>query len=970
MKKTLLALFASAALIPAFGEDQSEDVLLVHAATVEYGTTGYGYGSDAALKYIAEFLWGLLEATDGYRTAQVDYDSEGYAHSLADIYYDPMHAGLKATIGAGYRYVVLFESEQGSAFPEIMYEGCRQLSQVVLEAGGTPLLMMYRSDTVETGQYGEYAYRAANGCGIDVVPAGYAMELAGLQGKQTSANTARQAWISACAIYAEITGLDPAATGYAPSYEHFDFYYNDYVDTRYELSGADVAALRDHAVDAVSTHATNVHYTTGCELDGAVVYRAFDVSIAPITNNIHYFYKGSSTHEFTAERIDRLLDAPENDPLSASVHFLGNQNFDTRNWTTNDLTLRAGTFATYADQGLFLFAGGSEEGADAQDIVESNQANLMPMVFDWIKGFDSNTGTASTTSALNNQDCADLWDHYHQRGWKTIPLTVGLGRLNEAIPNFAASDDDLHLSDPMLYMNASMMLAASMGRRLAVPDALSIRRGSWTQAQLATAIELGHDLVKELANLSETSAYVPDSALAIETDALPEQTVGQPYAHRLSASEGDGSYAWELVSAAGLPDGLALSGDGLLSGTATEDYGTWNLAFKVTDGTGAFRKKGLKLNTGVPAATDLVAGTYNGQSVEITLPIYGGDPEGLAYFYTLPAGGTLTGEAPYLVYTPNAGTLSDSFTYYFSYNGVTSEVKTVSITVTDAILYLDAFDHDTLATNATGVGGGLANNTLRGCSWQDDGNLQFDDSGGTHYERRALAYSTNGFASATGFELSVDYFISSLAGAGAVRLSFGLVADDTAFDAYSGFDPFGVETSVYGLGVCMNKLNALIFTDGSSTTNLATGSFVAGANTPVVLRVEPDGSGGADWAWSINGVGQGDGHIEAFDFSRNFHFVAYGQDDQYNLRINSVMLKRIVLPDAFDLSLGRGAAAGELVLRWPTEPGSTYGLMASTNLADGVWEPVLTPVYGTGKEVSVTNPISGDTRFYRVFIEE
>ncbi|MDF7799547.1 Ig domain-containing protein [Pontiellaceae bacterium B1224] len=608
-------------MIPALSQGTSNDILLVHAATTELGETGYRYSSDVTVDYIAEFLWGLLDATDGFADAQVDFESEANAHSLADIYYDPEHADLKATIGSGYQYVILLESEQGSAYPEMMYEGCRQLSQTVLDAGGTPLLMMNYSDHVDTELYGEYTYRAANGCGVEVVPAGYAMELAGLQGKQVAEARAKQAWLSACAIYAKITGLDPAGTGYAPSYTHQDWS-NDYY--KMYLSGTDITTLRHYAVDAVETHSTNEHYKTSYELDGSVVYRTMDVSGTPFNDVIRYFYKGTSTHDFTAERLNVIIT---NNMLTAAETKIGKLNYDTRDWTTNDLANRAATFATYADEGLFLYVGGTDEGANAQDIIDLNQANLVPMVFDWIKGFDGYTGTASTTAALNNQDCADLWDHYHKRGWKTIPLTVGLGRLNEKIQNLAASDDDLHLSDPMVYMNASMMLASSLGTQLSIPDTLPIRRGSWTHAQLTTAIETGHDLVKELAFMSETSAFVPDSDLSILTDELPGIEINRPYSQQLSATGGVGSYTWELASSAGLPTGLTLSSSGVLSGTVSDGFGTLGVAFKVTDGEDAFRKAGFKLRSDLPigditSGTDILAATANNYGTDAIATIY------------------------------------------------------------------------------------------------------------------------------------------------------------------------------------------------------------------------------------------------------------------------------------------------------------------------------------------------------------
>lgn len=227
------------------------------------------------------------------------------------------------------------------------------------------------------------------------------------------------------------------------------------------------------------------------------------------------------------------------------------------------------------------------------------------MAFDWIKSFAISpavSGTASTVDALDYHSCVELYFNYAERGWKLIPLTIGMGRLNEAVSNFAASDDALHASDPLVYMNANMMLSSALGTQLPLPEitAADIHRGSYTTEQIHEACLIGHDLIKELANLSETAAFVPDSDLHISIDALPEVPIGQPYSHQLTASGGTGGYTWELISSVGLPNGLALSSSGVISGMITEGSGSINVAFKVTDEAGAFQKVGLTLKTALP----------------------------------------------------------------------------------------------------------------------------------------------------------------------------------------------------------------------------------------------------------------------------------------------------------------------------------------------------------------------------------
>lgn len=616
----LLAILLTCVLVlPAIAQDKSKDIFLLHAAAVQSDETSYSYSSDSTLKYTAEFLWGMLGETPGFEDSEVDYQSEARAHSLADIYYDPDHAALKAQAESGYRNVILFDSDQAYAYPEILYEGTKQLSKIALEAGSTPMLMMASSRNVGPITLGEYAYRAGNGLGVEVIPGTYAMKDAGMQLQQSAENVARQAWIGACVIYRKITGLDPADTGYTPTYQYFEYYVNasfNY-DSRWPIATADLAELTAYANDAITTQEASVRYTTSYELDGSVVYRTIDTSVAPFSDTIRHFYKGSSTHELTSERIATLVNAPENDPLSSAVNFLGNQNYDTRDWTTSDLALRAGTFSNQADKGLLLFVGGSDDGANAQDIIDSNQANLVPMVFNWIKGFDGLSGTASTTAALNNEDCADLWLDYHLRGWKTIPLTVAMGRLAEKIPSFIASDDILHLSDPVLYMNASMMLTSALGKELAIPATMPIRRGSWTHDEISTAVLTGQEVIKELAFMSETSAYVPDSNLAVAINDLPDFPSNEPYSHQLVASGGSGGNSWELIDDTELPSGISLSAGGLLSGSST-DVGTWNVAFKVTDSAGAFRKVGLKLSSIEEPPTVFIGYDFDSDSTDWT----------------------------------------------------------------------------------------------------------------------------------------------------------------------------------------------------------------------------------------------------------------------------------------------------------------------------------------------------------------
>ncbi|VGO12987.1 hypothetical protein PDESU_01541 [Pontiella desulfatans] len=270
-----------------------------------------------------------------------------------------------------------------------------------------------------------------------------------------------------------------------------------------------------------------------------------------------------------------------------------------------------------------------------------------------------------------------------------------------------------------------------------------------------------------------------------------------------------------------------------------------------------------------------------------------------------------------------------------------------------AVVYQDNFDNDTLTVN-TNSGGGMTSRSLRGgvgYKWDDDGNLQYSASS-THFQNRAIGYTDNGFQSTDGFELTVDYFWTLSSGASA--LSFGLVSSDTDFTTYSGYHPFSGDTSVYSLGV-NSKNGNLAFTDGSTVTNLDSGSLGPAAlptHFVVVMNVSPDGLGGADCSWSIDGVDQGTSNIPVFDFSKTFHFVAYGQDDQGNKGIYSVSLNALgnatptadpqsikVYPDtAWDITLtGSDPEGSSLTYAIVDHP--TNGTLDISSMPDVIYTP-------------------------------
>ena len=580
---------------------------------------------------VAVHLQGLLAGVQGFSDAQVDIVEDSRIESLADGFYDRNSEdfGLRAQVAEGYRNVILIPTinttptgtiefrEFGGGptnvyddlpfdnqyfAPEVFYEGVTQLSKLILNAGSTPQVFLPNNVDQNVNDFGPVMKRVANGTGLDLIPGAQAVQSAG------AISNAQEQYLYACCIFTQVTGLNANDSTYSPA----------------GIATNIATALGNTAETTINTHRATEHYNTSYELDGAVVYRNLDITSAPFNDVIKYAYKGTSTHDFTRDALQLIIGRnPDTSSFFRKLGSRNGENFGTRYWHPDDVDpddaqnqLARLTNANDTNQRAFMFVSGSFAGADAQTVIDLNQENLAPLAFDWIKSFaiDGLNGTASTLDALDFHSCSELYFNYAERDWKLIPLTIGMGRLNEAMDNFIASDDRIHISDPLIYMNAYMMLSSALGTEFPFPEitADDIRRGSHTPEEIRFAIEIGHDLIKELAYLSETGEFVPDSDLLISTNELSDAPLGQSYNVQLAATGGDASYSWELISDSALPDGLSLSSDGLLSGTVTDEIGTWSLAFQVTDGSGAFKRAGFQLNT-VVAST--LTGDFNGDGV-------------------------------------------------------------------------------------------------------------------------------------------------------------------------------------------------------------------------------------------------------------------------------------------------------------------------------------------------------------------
>ncbi|WP_232677620.1 Ig-like domain-containing protein [Nocardioides sp. R-C-SC26] len=168
---------------------------------------------------------------------------------------------------------------------------------------------------------------------------------------------------------------------------------------------------------------------------------------------------------------------------------------------------------------------------------------------------------------------------------------------------------------------------------------------------------------------------------------LPNGTQGTAYSQTFTAVGGTAPYAYGVTSGT-VPFGMTLGPSGVLSGTPGA-FGNFSFTLTATDsssGNGPFTVSQSYMITIYPPPA--VAPVVHAQSVSVSYntatPITLTASNGPTSWHvaTLPTKGTLSGPAPNLTYTPDAGAAGlDSFTVTAANDGGTSNVATVSVSI-------------------------------------------------------------------------------------------------------------------------------------------------------------------------------------------------------------------------------------------------------------------------------------------------
>jgi len=188
-----------------------------------------------------------------------------------------------------------------------------------------------------------------------------------------------------------------------------------------------------------------------------------------------------------------------------------------------------------------------------------------------------------------------------------------------------------------------------------------------------------------------------------------------------------------------------------------------------------------------------------------------------------------------------------------------------------------------------------------GATWEENSSSNgfTYNSGGTHFQNRAILYSADAFQSEDGFKLTIEYTTGSIGSTAGHNFSFGLISDETDLSGLNGFNPFKDDLSVYSVGANLTAAGdvtarGLNFTSNGVRTNLDQSGtrveFGEGVSTKVTIEI---GVGGY-WSYRINDEYEASGVLlEGFDLSKNYHVAVYGQDDHGGGKsIESVVLEK------------------------------------------------------------------------------
>ncbi len=365
--------------------------------------------------------------------------------------------------------VIVGQRSQIIGYPEFYYNGVSPIAQAVVEQGGVPVVYAHQGE-LET----ELGYRVGRGTSAQVAPMGPMLDaLADVEAFASSAEADKHAIAAAMGLYVFYTLKNPA----------------DLPSDTLPTGGDLLDSIGDEVNDSIFAQMSTTHY------DGPYsgVVRLASQAV-PDESDVGFFWAGTSTESGWNQSFTALLTNSGHTPLSERV-----THGDGR--TLGDIGAAEAVATMDASTDTYYLALARNWEDSANDLL--NSYDVQCMIY---SKFEPGNGVPADAESISNNLFQPFMvvSKYPTSGITNrtyLPLFAAVARYYDRYPDVVFSNDGTHMTGPFRSLLASMSFTA-FSNEMATTDGLD--------EDTAAAVQLGHQVVRQFAHLSDSGQYVAD----------------------------------------------------------------------------------------------------------------------------------------------------------------------------------------------------------------------------------------------------------------------------------------------------------------------------------------------------------------------------------------------------------------------------------------------------------------------------
>ena len=365
--------------------------------------------------------------------------------------------------------IIVGQRSQITAYPEFYYNGVSPIAQAVIEQGGTPVVYAHRGEP-ET----ELGYRVGRGTSSQVAPIGPLLdELADVEAFASSAEPDKHAIAAAMGLYVFYTKKNPA----------------DLPSDTLATGGALLDSIGDEVNDSVYADMSTTHYDG--PYSGVVKLASQAV---PDASDVGFFWAGTSTESGWNQSFTALLNNSGHTPLSERV-----THGDGR--TLGDIGAAEAVAIMDASTDTYYLALARNWEDSANDLLDSDDVQCMIY-----SKFEPGNGVPADAESISNNlfqpfMVVSKYPTSEITNRTYLPLFAAVARYYDRYPDVVFSNDGTHMTGPFRSLLASMSFTA-FSNEMATTDGLD--------EDTIAAVQMGHEVVRQFAHLSDSGEYVSD----------------------------------------------------------------------------------------------------------------------------------------------------------------------------------------------------------------------------------------------------------------------------------------------------------------------------------------------------------------------------------------------------------------------------------------------------------------------------